>query len=83
MPAIVTRTIEDFSALINGDNVYTIGNPGEGLSTIYPASYPATADFAMPKPKLQYDALEISLSRRFSKNWFASANYTLSRLYGN
>ena len=83
MPAIVTRTIEDFSALINGDNVYTIGNPGEGLATIYPASYPATADFAMPKPKRQYDALEISLSRRFSKNWFASANYTLSRLYGN
>ena len=80
---ILTRTIEDFSALVDGSNVYTIGNPGEGLAAIYPASYPATADFAMPKPKRQYDGLELSVSRRFSKNWFVSANYTLSRLYGN
>lgn len=80
---ILTRTIEDFSALIDGNNVYEIGNPGEGIATIYPASYPATADFAMPKPKRQYDGLEVSLSRRFARNWFVSANYTLSRLYGN
>lgn len=80
---ILTRTIEDFSALVDGDNVYTIGNPGEGLATFYPASYPATQNFRMPKPKRQYDGLEVSLSRRFSNNWFVSANYTLSRLYGN
>lgn len=79
----LNRTIEDFSALINGDNLYTIGNPGEGLATIYPASYAATADFPMPRPKRQYDALELSLARRFSQNWFVSANYTFSRLYGN
>jgi len=80
---ILTRTIEDFSALINGDNIYEIGNPGEGLAAIYPASYAATKDFPMPKPERRYDAVEVSLSRRFSKNWFASANYTWSRLYGN
>jgi Carboxypeptidase regulatory-like domain/TonB dependent receptor/TonB-dependent Receptor Plug Domain len=77
------RTIEDMGALVNGDSVYVIGNPGEGQNTITPASYPATANFATPKPKRQYDALEITLERRFSKNWFGSANYTLSRLYGN
>ena len=65
---ILTRTIEDFSALINGDNIYEIGNPGEGIATIYPASYPATANFPMPKPERKYDAVEVSLSRRFSKN---------------
>ncbi|MGC4084564.1 MAG: TonB-dependent receptor [Vicinamibacterales bacterium] len=80
---ILNRTIEDFSALVDGSNVYSIGNPGEGIAAIYPASYPATADFPMPKPKRQYDALELGLSRRFSNNWFASANYTWSRLYGN
>jgi len=79
----LTRTIEDFSALIGGDNVYSIGNPGEGIATNYPAAYPATKDFPMPKPKRQYDAVELGLSRRFSKNWFFSANYTISRLYGN
>ena len=77
------RTIEDMGALVNGDSVYVIGNPGEGQNTITPASYPATANFATPKPKRQYDALEVTFERRFSKNWFASANYTLSRLYGN
>ena len=36
------RTIEDMGALVNGDSVYVIGNPGEGQNTITPASYPAT-----------------------------------------
>jgi hypothetical protein len=78
------RTIEDLGALVNGDSVYVIGNPGEGANVTTPPSYPDfTAPFATPKPKRQYDALEITWERRFSKNWFANANYTLSRLYGN
>jgi len=79
----LSRTIEDYSALVNGDNVYSIGNPGEGQAAIYPAAYPATANFPMPRPKRQYDAVELGVSRRFSKSWFGSANYTISRLYGN
>jgi hypothetical protein len=77
------RTIEDLGALVNGDSIYVIGNPGEGANTITPTSYPATAPFATPKAKRQYDALELTWERRFSKNWFANANYTWSRLYGN
>jgi outer membrane receptor protein involved in Fe transport len=80
----LNRTIEDMGSLVNGDSVYVIGNPGEGSNTLTPASYPAfTANFATPKPKRQYDAMELSLERRFSKNWFGSVNYTYSRLYGN
>ena len=37
----------------------------------------------VPRPVRQYDALELGYNRRFSNNWFLSANYTLSRLYGN
>ena len=77
------RTIEDLGALVNGDSIYVIGNPGEGDNVITPASYPATANFATPKPKRQYDALEVTLERRFAKNWFGNVNYTWSRLYGN
>ncbi len=77
------RTIEDLGALVNGDSIYVIGNPGEGDNVITPASYPATANFATPKPKRQFDALELTLERRFSNNWFANVNYTWSRLYGN
>ena len=78
------RTIEDMGSLVDGSNIYVIGNPGEGQNTVFPPSYPAvTAPFPTPAPKRQYDALEVSFDRRFSKNWFAGANYTLSRLYGN
>ena len=42
-----------------------------------------TTPFATPKPKRQYDAVELTYSRRFANRWFGSARYTLSRLYGN
>jgi hypothetical protein len=78
----LTRTIEDLGGIVNGDEVYVIGNPGEGLGAITPSATLAP-DFPTPKPLRQYDALELTLSRRFSQNWFTSANLTISRLYGN
>ena len=77
------RTIEDMGGLVNGNEVYVIGNPGEGIGAITPSGRAARGPFATPKPIRQYDALELTYSRRFSNNWFASASYTLSRLYGN
>ena len=78
------RTIEDIGALdANGDEVYVIGNTGEGLSTIQAPSGATPPGQPMPKPKRQYDAFEIGVNRRFANNWFGSANYTYSRLYGN
>jgi hypothetical protein len=77
------RTIEDLGALdANGDEVYLFGNPGEGVATKMPGN-PATGAFPMPKPRRTYDALEVSLTRRFSNGFFFNANYVLSRLYGN
>ncbi len=82
----LNRTIEDLGALVNGNEVYLLGNPGEGTTAIMPASAaPLTGggSFPMPKPKRQYDAVELGISRRFASNWFGSANLTISRLYGN
>ena len=76
------ETIEDLGAIVDGDEIYVIGNPGSGLGAITPVSG-RTHEFATPKAMRQYDALELTMSRRFSQNWFASASYTLSRLYGN
>src|SRR5439155_837388 len=73
---------EDLGGIVNGDEVYVIGNPGEGLGAITPSNA-KTGSFPTPLPLRQYDALELTLSRRFSQNWFASANVTISRLYGN
>ena len=76
------RTIEDLGVLENGNEVYKYVNPGEGIAkTMNPSGL--TAVFPTPKPKRQYDALELTLTRRVSKNWFGSASYVLSRLYGN
>lgn len=82
----LNRTIEDVVALLNGEAVYLISNPGEGNSRLMPAlTAPLTSagSFPMPKAKRQYDAVELGISRRFSGNWFASGNLTISRLYGN
>ena len=78
------RTIEDIGAVdAQGNEVYVIGNPGEGNAVFQDPSGATPVGQAMPKPKRQYDALEVGYSRRFANNYFFSANYTLSRLYGN
>ncbi len=76
------RTIEDVGQLIDGSEVYVYGNPGEGIVTDAFRST-ATGPFNVPKPKRQYDALQVSLNRRFSGNYFLGGSYVLSRLYGN
>jgi hypothetical protein len=76
------RTIEDLGVLVGGSEEYKYVNPGEGIAvTMNPSGL--TPVFNTPKPKRQYDALEVSLEKRFSRNWFASASYVYSRLYGN
>jgi hypothetical protein len=37
----------------------------------------------MARPIRKYDALELSINRRFANNWFLGGSYVLSRLYGN
>jgi hypothetical protein len=77
------RTIEDLASVQNGSEVYIIGNPGEGITEFQSPSGATPAGFRNPKAKRQYDALEIGINRRFANQWFASANYVFSRLYGN
>jgi carboxypeptidase family protein/TonB-dependent receptor-like protein len=76
------RTIEDIGRLVDGSEVYTYGNPGEGIVENALLST-ATPPFNIPRPKRQYDALQVSLNRRFTNNWFLGGSYVLSRLYGN
>jgi hypothetical protein len=79
----LNRAIEDVGSLdASGNEVYFAANPGEGVATTMFVTG-LTKPFATPKPKRQYDGLDVTLSRRFSKNWFGSANVTISRLYGN
>lgn len=78
------ETIEDIGFLTPaGDEGYVIGNPGRGLTEVQFPNDGTPAGLASPRPKRIYDALEIGYNRRYAERWFFSANYTLSRLYGN
>jgi outer membrane receptor protein involved in Fe transport len=78
----LNRTIEDVGSLVNGSEVYLYCNPGEGLcATAFTTG--ATAPFPNPRPMRKYDAVELSVNRRFSRNWFLGGSYVFSRLYGN
>lgn len=76
----VDYAIEDAGFLTStGSEAYVIGNPGRGLY----AQVAQQNGLANLKPQRQYDALELRLDKRFSKNYFFQLNYTYSRLYGN
>lgn len=78
------RTIEDLGRLIEGSEIYTFGNPGEGLVRQDAFPYTATPPgFDYPKAVRRYDAVEFTVTRRMASGWFGSASYTWSRLYGN
>jgi hypothetical protein len=69
--------------------------PKDQMLATQAASAQARADFAKanvttlqtlanaPKPERTYDAITLTLAKRFSKNWFARGSYTYSRLVGN
>ncbi len=80
----LSQTIEDIGAVdADGNETYVIGNPGKGLARIQFPSGATPVGFAVPEPKRQYDALELTINRRFANNYFWSASYVYSRLYGN
>src|SRR5215470_7186399 len=64
----LNRTIEDMGVLVGGSEQYFYGNPGEGQNKESPSCYQggvATCAIPMPKATRKYDAMELSLSRRF------------------
>jgi hypothetical protein len=77
----VDRIIEDVGTLTAAGEKYYIANPGFGITvapTTWGPGFPPT-----PKAKRNYDALELRADKRFSRGYYFSASYTLSRLWGN
>ncbi|HTR51963.1 MAG TPA: TonB-dependent receptor [Kofleriaceae bacterium] len=62
------RAIEDVA--LYGTSALTLANPGEGPAHIF------------DRPTRDYDALELSIARRFSR-LYVLASYTYSRTYGD
>jgi hypothetical protein len=87
----LNRTIEDMGQLdAQGNEVYNYGNPGEGRNTLAlsggaacPIEVDGSCFVPMPKAKRVYDAMELSLSKRFGGGYLFNASYVYSRLWGN
>jgi hypothetical protein len=79
----LVRAIEDMGVLVNGDEVYQYVNPGEGIAKTMLSSGATPTNFPTPKPQRTYDALELSVNRRFSRGFSGGGSYVFSKLYGN
>jgi outer membrane receptor protein involved in Fe transport len=74
----IDRAIEDTGSLdAQGNEIYIIANPGEGLAAL------AHPGVALPKPTRDYDSVEFAIEKRFANRWFFRSAYLWSRLYGN
>jgi hypothetical protein len=79
----LVRAIEDMGTLVNGDEVYQYVNPGYGIAKTFLSSGATPTGFPTPPAQRTYNALELSINKRFSRGFSAGASYVRSRLYGN
>lgn len=76
----VDVAVEDIGILtIDGGEAYIIGNPGRGLA----AQISESSDFSPLEAVRDFDAVEVSLDKRFVNNFLFNTSYTYSRLFGN
>jgi carboxypeptidase family protein/TonB-dependent receptor-like protein len=76
----VDRAIEDTGSLdAQGNEIYVIANPGEGLTALAFTN----PEVALPKAKRDYDSVEFRYEKRLQNNWMFVGSYTWSRLFGN
>ncbi|MGH9161605.1 MAG: TonB-dependent receptor, partial [Vicinamibacteraceae bacterium] len=74
----IDRGVEDTGSLdAQGNEIYIIANPGEGLTAL------AHPGVALPKPKRDYDSVELTFDKRQADNWSLRLSYLWSRLHGN
>ena len=81
----LVRTIEDLGGLVDGNEVYVIGNPGEGMAAFTPPSVaPLTPDVHRRRKRSGSTTRSTSASAGGSRTTGSPArNLTISRLYGN
>jgi len=74
------RAIDDTGSLdAQGNEIYVIANPGEGLTALANVTPPV----ALPMAKRDYDSVEFAFEKRMRANWYLRTSYAWSRLYGN
>ena len=81
------RTIEDIGIITSEGEQYYQGNPGSDwiVNLFNELQTPPEGQTYWPQPEAirEYYGLNLTLEKRFSKNWQGSINYTLSLTKGN
>ncbi|HVF46960.1 MAG TPA: TonB-dependent receptor [Pyrinomonadaceae bacterium] len=75
----VDVAVEDIGVHVPGGEVYIIGNPGRGLAA---QNYQQFGYIPLEAIR-DYDAVEVSLDKRFVNNYYFNVSYVWSRLFGN
>ena len=73
--------IEDFLVPASGE--YFIANPGEGTLGQSLGFYDGVSTAPAPKAERKNTSIELTLRKRFNKNWQGMASYVYSKLEGN
>jgi outer membrane receptor protein involved in Fe transport len=77
----IENVIEDIS--VDGGSTYFITNPG-GTFTVNPVTgEPLDEAVTFPEPVRDYDAIELSMNKRFTNNWQPYASYVNAENKGN
>ncbi|HEX5475952.1 MAG TPA: TonB-dependent receptor [Vicinamibacterales bacterium] len=88
----LNRGIEDVGDLGPDGEAYIIANPGEGIvqqfdistgTSLYAPQGGTDLTQTLPKPKRNYDAVELDFTKRLANNWSFYGSYTWSRDWGN
>ena len=73
--------IEDIS--VDGGNTYFVANPG-GTVTVNPVTgEPLDEAVFFPSPRREYEAIELTVDRRYADGWQLAGSYVYSRNEGN
>ncbi len=75
------RVIEDF--LVPSSGEYFIANPGQGTLGQSLGFYDGVTTAPAPAAQRKNTSVELTLRKRFSKNWQGMASYVYSKLEGN
>ncbi|MEM7480718.1 MAG: TonB-dependent receptor [Acidobacteriota bacterium] len=77
----IENVIEDIS--VDGGQTYFITNPG-GITTVNPVTgAPLASPAVFPEPVRDYEAIELTINKRFTNNWQLYSSYVNSENFGN
>ncbi|MEM7051946.1 MAG: TonB-dependent receptor [Acidobacteriota bacterium] len=78
----IENVIEDIS--VDGGQTYFVTNPGSTTFDVNPVTgAPLASTVVFPEPVRDYEAIELTVNKRFTNNWQLYGSYVNSENFGN